>query len=227
MIVEITYGHCVVSSDDKYISLAERATTVTLQSGDAGGMLVDFFPTCIHVHQMRLDLGSLMCIVSAVLAGVVSWRWVQEESNRRQKDCSRAFRYPLRDGQAGNGTSYYLRPSWLSHFVWQIDGVARPCFTTSLLEETLQAGALKREDEHEIKGAAGLLYGGRLSRLSMPSIRILISFCSCHGHSEVSARHAMLMEFEHMIPSDNGCPYVLHARDGPASRSVTKGPRRA
>lgn len=58
MIVEITYGHCVESSDDKYIHLAERATSATLESGDAGGMLVDFFPTCTRIHQPYVDHSS-------------------------------------------------------------------------------------------------------------------------------------------------------------------------
>ena len=51
--------------------------------------------------------------------------------------------------------------------------MARPCFTTSLLEETLQAGTLRREDEHEIKNAAGLLYGGRFGLFQSTSQYLL------------------------------------------------------
>ncbi|OBZ68047.1 O-methylsterigmatocystin oxidoreductase [Grifola frondosa] len=44
LVVEITYGHRVTSLDDKYIGLAERATTATAEAGSPGSMLVDFFP---------------------------------------------------------------------------------------------------------------------------------------------------------------------------------------
>ncbi|EPS97696.1 hypothetical protein FOMPIDRAFT_1061765 [Fomitopsis schrenkii] len=124
MIVEITYGHCVQSSDDKYIKLAERATSVTLESGDAGGMLVDFFPTLRYLPE-----------------------WCPGAGFKRKAIAARKIIQELLD------TPYEMVKREM------IDGVARPCFTASLLEESLSAGALKREDEHEIKGAAGLLYG--------------------------------------------------------------------
>ncbi|OBZ74506.1 O-methylsterigmatocystin oxidoreductase [Grifola frondosa] len=44
MILEITYGHRVMSLNDKYIKIAERATVETVRAGSPGSMLVDFFP---------------------------------------------------------------------------------------------------------------------------------------------------------------------------------------
>jgi len=38
-------------------------------------------------------------------------------------------------------------------------GTASPCFTVALLEEVLRQGSLRKEDEDDIKSAAGVLYG--------------------------------------------------------------------
>ncbi|TFY66988.1 hypothetical protein EVJ58_g1910 [Rhodofomes roseus] len=43
--MEIAYGHRVESVDDEYIHIAECAGKETVESGNAGSMLVDFFPT--------------------------------------------------------------------------------------------------------------------------------------------------------------------------------------
>ncbi|KAK7687301.1 hypothetical protein QCA50_009806 [Cerrena zonata] len=48
IIMEITYGHRVVNEDDKFVGIAERATTETALIGSAGSMLVDFFPILKH-----------------------------------------------------------------------------------------------------------------------------------------------------------------------------------
>ncbi|KAH9930145.1 cytochrome P450 monooxygenase [Fomitopsis serialis] len=130
MIMEIAYGHCVESSDDKYIHLAERASTVTLESGDAGAMLVDFFPSCT-------------CICPDVLPA-----WAPGAGFKKKASAAKKVIQELLD------TPYEMVKSAM------MKGVARPCFTTSLLEEIIQKGTLKKQDEHEIKGAAGLLYGG-------------------------------------------------------------------
>ncbi|KAK7677845.1 hypothetical protein QCA50_019157 [Cerrena zonata] len=44
IIMEITYGHQVTSSDDKFIGIAQRAGEETVTAGSPGSMLVDFFP---------------------------------------------------------------------------------------------------------------------------------------------------------------------------------------
>lgn len=57
MIVEIAYGHSIMSLNDELIRLAEQATKETVESGSAGSMLVDFFPACkqdfIHGNENR------------------------------------------------------------------------------------------------------------------------------------------------------------------------------
>ncbi|TEB33718.1 cytochrome P450 [Coprinellus micaceus] len=49
MILKITYGHDVHSNDDHFIHLAERAATLTVQSGSPAATLVDFFPALRHI----------------------------------------------------------------------------------------------------------------------------------------------------------------------------------
>ncbi len=46
MIMDITYGHCIDSLEDKYVKLAHDATEATVRAGSPGSMLVDFFPVC-------------------------------------------------------------------------------------------------------------------------------------------------------------------------------------
>lgn len=41
-----TYGHQVVSDDDAYVNIVEKANAMTVQSGSPGGTPVDFFPPC-------------------------------------------------------------------------------------------------------------------------------------------------------------------------------------
>ncbi|KAJ2912765.1 hypothetical protein MD484_g7648, partial [Candolleomyces efflorescens] len=48
-ILKITYGHEVHSVDDHFIHLAERAATLTIQSGSPAATLVDFFPALRHI----------------------------------------------------------------------------------------------------------------------------------------------------------------------------------
>ncbi|CAL1703282.1 unnamed protein product [Somion occarium] len=43
-LAEIAYGHTVTSLDDKYIHLADRAASETVEAGSPGSMLVDFIP---------------------------------------------------------------------------------------------------------------------------------------------------------------------------------------
>ena len=50
-------------------------------------------------------------------------------------------------------------------------GTASPSFTASLVEDYLSRDSLTREVEEDIKGAAGVLYGGTLS------------YCILHGTS--------------------------------------------
>jgi len=44
LILRLVYGHRVNSTDDKYVQLSESAVTGTIQSGNAGSQVVDFFP---------------------------------------------------------------------------------------------------------------------------------------------------------------------------------------
>ncbi|TFY58455.1 hypothetical protein EVJ58_g6405 [Rhodofomes roseus] len=124
MIMEIAYGHCVESSDDKFIHLAERASAVTLESGDAGAMLVDFFPLLQYLPF-----------------------WAPGAGFKRRAFAANKIIQELLD------TPFDMVKNAM------MKGIARPCFTTSLLEEIIQKGTLNKQDEHEIKGAAGLLYG--------------------------------------------------------------------
>ncbi|KAF9256203.1 cytochrome P450 [Marasmius fiardii PR-910] len=48
-ILKVTYGADVTSVDDLYIQLAERAGTLTVQSGTPAATLVDFFPFMRHI----------------------------------------------------------------------------------------------------------------------------------------------------------------------------------
>jgi len=45
LILHLAYGHRVNSTDDKYVQLTETAVKETIQSGNPGFQLVDFFPT--------------------------------------------------------------------------------------------------------------------------------------------------------------------------------------
>ncbi|KAH8093136.1 cytochrome P450 [Cristinia sonorae] len=47
-LMEITYGHRVISESDLYVHLAERATSETVKAGSPARMLVDFFPILRH-----------------------------------------------------------------------------------------------------------------------------------------------------------------------------------
>uniref|UniRef100_A0A8H8CJB8 Cytochrome P450 n=1 Tax=Psilocybe cubensis TaxID=181762 RepID=A0A8H8CJB8_PSICU len=48
-ILKITYGHDVVSVDDLFVRLAERAGSLTVEAGSAAANLVDFFPSMRHI----------------------------------------------------------------------------------------------------------------------------------------------------------------------------------
>ncbi|TFK67985.1 cytochrome P450 [Pluteus cervinus] len=48
-ILKITYGHKVTSVDDLFVRLAERAGTLTVESGSPAATLVDFFPIMKHI----------------------------------------------------------------------------------------------------------------------------------------------------------------------------------
>ncbi|KAF8646264.1 hypothetical protein AX16_007304 [Volvariella volvacea WC 439] len=48
-IMKITYGHTITSVDDPFVQLAERAGTLTVESGSPAATLVDFFPFMKHI----------------------------------------------------------------------------------------------------------------------------------------------------------------------------------
>ncbi|KAF8890710.1 cytochrome P450 [Infundibulicybe gibba] len=48
-ILKITYGHDVTSIDDLFVHLAERAGTLTVESGSPAATLVDYFPSMRHI----------------------------------------------------------------------------------------------------------------------------------------------------------------------------------
>ncbi|KAF8153982.1 cytochrome P450 [Crassisporium funariophilum] len=48
-ILKITYGHDIRSVDDLFVRLAERAGTLTVESGSPAANLVDFFPILRHI----------------------------------------------------------------------------------------------------------------------------------------------------------------------------------
>ncbi|KAG6829235.1 hypothetical protein H0H92_005237 [Tricholoma furcatifolium] len=48
-IFPITYGHNITSIDDMFIRLAERAATLTVESGTPAASLVDFIPVLRHI----------------------------------------------------------------------------------------------------------------------------------------------------------------------------------
>ncbi len=50
LLMEIVYGHKILSLEDEYVELAERAGTESVLVGSPGSgilsLLVDFFPVC-------------------------------------------------------------------------------------------------------------------------------------------------------------------------------------
>jgi len=46
LILQLACGHRVNSTDDKYVRLSETAVTGTIQAGNPGSQVVDFFPAC-------------------------------------------------------------------------------------------------------------------------------------------------------------------------------------
>ncbi|KAF5329266.1 hypothetical protein D9619_009011 [Psilocybe cf. subviscida] len=48
-ILKITYGHDIVSVDDLFVQLAERAGTLTVETGTPAANMVDFFPVIRHI----------------------------------------------------------------------------------------------------------------------------------------------------------------------------------
>ncbi|KJA22148.1 hypothetical protein HYPSUDRAFT_139604 [Hypholoma sublateritium FD-334 SS-4] len=48
-ILKITYGHDIVSVDDLFVRLAERAGTLTVEAGSPAANMVDFFPIMKHI----------------------------------------------------------------------------------------------------------------------------------------------------------------------------------
>lgn len=49
VILKITYGREITSVDDLFVQLAERAATLTVESGTPAATLVDFFPVLRHI----------------------------------------------------------------------------------------------------------------------------------------------------------------------------------
>ncbi|KAF9812881.1 hypothetical protein IEO21_05932 [Rhodonia placenta] len=131
MIMQIAYGHSVTSLDDKFVHLAERAGKETVEYGNAGVMLVDFFPLLKHIPL-----------------------WMPGSGFKR-----RAFE--IRDVvRKMLDTPYEMVKDAMK------SGTASPCLTATLLEEVLSERAPTREDEDDIKGTAGVLYGGKSNRTS-------------------------------------------------------------
>ena len=44
LILHLAYGHRVNSTDDKYVQLSETVVSGTIQAGNPGSHVVDFFP---------------------------------------------------------------------------------------------------------------------------------------------------------------------------------------
>ncbi|KAF9526217.1 cytochrome P450 [Crepidotus variabilis] len=49
VILKITYGHDICSVNDLFVKLAQRAATMTIESGSPAASLVDFFPALRHI----------------------------------------------------------------------------------------------------------------------------------------------------------------------------------
>lgn len=61
IIMEIGYGHQIVSNDDPYLKMADDASRATAESGPIGGTPVDLFPICMLLLTTYIAVTDIHC----------------------------------------------------------------------------------------------------------------------------------------------------------------------
>ncbi|THH18237.1 hypothetical protein EW146_g2711 [Bondarzewia mesenterica] len=144
-IMKITYGHTVKSVDELYVRLAEEAGTDTINSGSPGSMLVDFLYANHSISEAIWMLKNNVMCSSPALKYLPTWMpgagfkrhaFKTREKVRRMIDAP--FQMVKRTIAAGT---------------------AIPSFTSSLIVEKEADDSYNLDEEEDIKGAAGVLYG--------------------------------------------------------------------
>ncbi|OBZ78535.1 O-methylsterigmatocystin oxidoreductase [Grifola frondosa] len=124
LVLEIAYGHRVTSLEDKYLRVAERATTATAEAGSPGSMLVDFFP--------------FLKELPAWFPGCGFKRQALDVRPHIRVFLDMPFQM-VKDAMA--------------------TGITIPSMTATLIEKCSGNEGISEEDEEDIKGTAGVLYG--------------------------------------------------------------------
>ena len=74
------YGIKVLSKDDPYIEMAEKALAGLKIAGNPGTFLVDMLPICMLTNIASGSHSvSLFTLCSKIRAGMVSWCWLSQE----------------------------------------------------------------------------------------------------------------------------------------------------
>jgi hypothetical protein len=103
---------------------------------------------------------------SGTFANMASWNELQAECVERSPRCTEDVEHALRDGENQHGASVVIPLSAdvlksLNESIQKL-GIGERSFTSSLLEKAnLEPdGNIDAQDDEDIKGVAGVLYGG-------------------------------------------------------------------
>lgn len=240
MIMEITYGHRIQSMEDQYVKLAHEATEATVLAGSPGSMLVDFFPVCKSLPNICILPGFFASRCDPALTSATSEEFTDLDAGRRlqarsvqdprarARDDGYAVRYgEERNGECGRRRALISVLSCVVDTSLQAAGTARPSFTASLLEETYGRNGPSAQEAEDIKGAAGVIYGGTCPHfLPFPCTSRLILTRLAAGTETVrvlSMKERAQLTLPFMFP-DGHSRFKLHARDGSLPPSVQACP---
>jgi len=66
IVMDIAYGHQIVSDDDEYIKFAEQSTNALESAGQLSASLLDFFPILTHIPESLRQIPGLSWIFEAI-----------------------------------------------------------------------------------------------------------------------------------------------------------------
>ncbi|PPQ90193.1 LOW QUALITY PROTEIN: hypothetical protein CVT25_001373 [Psilocybe cyanescens] len=141
-ILKITYGYDVVSVDDLFVQLAERAGTLTVEAGSAAANMVDFFPL--------MRQASCICL---------KYRTTNIRGNIRHIPTWAPFStFKIKALECRKAVEAMMDIPFEQVKTDMRSGTAVPSYTSTLLDDHRDSdGSIAPEDEEDIKGSAGTL----------------------------------------------------------------------
>ncbi|KAF8182928.1 cytochrome P450 [Pholiota molesta] len=138
-ILKITYGHDIVSVDDLFVRLAERAGSLTVEAGSPAANMVDFFPI---MRQASLPNSFSKAISKPHIRHIPTWApfsTFKIKALETRKAVEAMMKIPFEQVVADMKS-----------------GTAVPSYTSTLLDSHRDSfGSISPEDEEDIRGSLG------------------------------------------------------------------------